>query len=157
MRQAVFLIQTADRKGLLAEITGFFYSRQFNILLCRQYTDVRENMYFMRLVVDLSADATRSRLEEEFGELARKLELNYSVYYSNETQNVAIMVSRASHCLYDLLMHAEEGDLDCRIPLIISNHPDLESVADRFRIPYFCCPMEKGKKAEQEAQVLDLL
>ena len=41
MRQAVFLIQTADRKGLLAEITGFFYSRQFNILLCRQYTDVR--------------------------------------------------------------------------------------------------------------------
>ncbi|HJH02475.1 MAG TPA: formyltetrahydrofolate deformylase [Victivallis vadensis] len=157
MRQAVFLIQTADRKGLLAEITGFFYSRQFNILLCRQYTDVRENMYFMRLVVDLPADATRSRLEEEFGELARKLELNYSVYYSNETQNVAIMVSKASHCLYDLLMHAEEGDLDCRIPLIISNHPDLESVADRFRIPYFCCPMEKGKKAEQEAQVLDLL
>lgn len=157
MRQAVFLIQTADRKGLLAEITGFFYSRQFNILLCRQYTDVRENMYFMRLVVDLPADATRSRLEEEFGELARKLKLNYSVYYSNETQNVAIMVSRASHCLYDLLMHAEEGDLDCRIPLIISNHPDLESVADRFRIPYFCCPMEKDKKAEQEAQVLDLL
>lgn len=157
MRQAVFLIQTADRKGLLAEITGFFYSRQFNILLCRQYTDVRENMYFMRLVVDLPADATRGQLEEEFGELARKLELNYSVYYSNETQNVAIMVSRASHCLYDLLMHAEEGDLDCRIPLIISNHPDLESVADRFRIPYFCCPMEKGKKAEQEAQVLDLL
>ncbi|MGN1366993.1 MAG: formyltetrahydrofolate deformylase, partial [Victivallis vadensis] len=122
-----------------------------------QYTDVRENMYFMRLVVDLPADATRGRLEEEFGELARKLELNYSVYYSNETQNVAIMVSKASHCLYDLLMHAEEGDLDCRIPLIISNHPDLESVADRFRIPYFCCPMEKGKKAEQEAQVLDLL
>ena len=157
MRQAVFLIQTADRKGLLAEITGFFYSRQSNILLCRQYTDVRENMYFMRLVVDLPADATRGRLEEEFGELARKLELNYSVYYSNETQNVAIMVSKASHCLYDLLMHAEEGDLDCRIPLIISNHPDLESVADRFRIPYFCCPMEKGKKAEQEAQVLDLL
>ncbi len=157
MRQAVFLIQTADRKGLLAEITGFFYTRQFNILLCRQYTDVRENMYFMRLVVDLPAAATRGRLEEEFGELARKLELNCSVYYSNETQNVAIMVSKASHCLYDLLMHAEEGDLDCRIPLIISNHPDLESVADRFRIPYFCCPMEKGKKAEQEARVLDLL
>lgn len=62
MRQAVFLIQTADRKGLLAEITGFFYSRQFNILLCRQYTDVRENMYFMRLVVDLPADATAAGL-----------------------------------------------------------------------------------------------
>ena len=67
------------------------------------------------------------------------------------------MVSKTSHCLYDLLMHAEEGDLNCRIPLIISNHPDLESVADRFRIPFYCCPMVPDGKAAQEERVLDLL
>ena len=69
---------------------------------------------------------------------------------------MAIMVSRASHCLYDLLMNADEGHLDCRIPLIVSNHPDLEQVAQRFRIPFFCFPIEKGRKEEQEAKVLDL-
>ena len=67
------------------------------------------------------------------------------------------MVSKTSHCLYDLLMHHSECELDCEIPLIISNHPDLELVADRFQIPYYCFPMLPGKKAEQEAQVIELL
>ena len=157
MRKAIFLIQTCDRKGLLAEISTFFYSHGYNILLCRQYTDVRENKYFMRIIIDLCEQTTRKQLEEDFAQLARKFDLHYSLYYDDVPQNVAIMVSKTSHCLYDLLMHAEEGDLNCRIPLIISNHPDLESVADRFRIPFYCCPMVPDGKAAQEERVLDLL
>ena len=157
MRKAIFLIQTHDRKGLLAEISTFFYSHGYNILLCRQYTDVRENMYFMRIIIDLCEQTTRKQLEEDFARLAAKFDLHYSLYYDDVPQNVAIMVSKTSHCLYDLLMHAEEGDLDCRIPLIISNHPDLESVADRFRIPFYCCPIGAAGKAAQEKCVLDLL
>lgn len=157
MREVVFLIQTADRKGLLAEISGFFYSSGFNILQCRQYSDVRTERYFMRIALELRPEVTRRRLEEEFAGFASKLGLEYSVFYQESKPNVAIMASKTSHCLYDLLMHADEGDLNCNIPLVISNHPDLEYVADRFNIPYFCCPMEKGKKAEQEAKVIDLL
>ena len=157
MRQVVFLIQTADRKGLLAEISSFFYNSGFNILQCRQFSDVRTERYFMRIALELNAEITRRELEEAFAKFAEKLELEYSVHHLEAKQNVALMVSKASHCLYDLLMHADEGDLVCNIPLIISNHPDLEYVADRFNVPYFCCPMEKGKKAEQEAKVLELL
>ncbi|WP_294507054.1 formyltetrahydrofolate deformylase [uncultured Victivallis sp.] len=157
MRQVVFLIQTADRKGLLAEISSFFYNSGFNILQCRQFSDVRAERYFMRIALELNAEITRRELEEAFAKFAEKLELEYSVHHLEAKQNVALMVSKASHCLYDLLMHADEGDLVCNIPLIISNHPDLEYVADRFNVPYFCCPMEKGKKAEQEAKVLELL
>ncbi len=157
MRQVVFLIQTADRKGLLAEISSFFYNSGFNILQCRQFSDIRAGRYFMRIALELNAEITRRELEEAFAKFAGKLELEYSVHHLEAKQNVALMVSKASHCLYDLLMHADEGDLVCNIPLIISNHPDLEYVADRFNVPYFCCPMEKGKKAEQEAKVLDLL
>lgn len=157
MRQVVFLIQTADRKGLLAEISSFFYNSGFNILQCRQFSDIRAGRYFMRIALELNAEITRRELEEAFAKFAEKLELEYSVHHLEAKQNVALMVSKASHCLYDLLMHADEGDLVCNIPLIISNHPDLEYVADRFNVPYFCCPMEKGKKAEQEAKVLELL
>lgn len=157
MRQVVFLIQTADRKGLLAEISSFFYNNGFNILQCRQFSDIRAGRYFMRIELELHAGITRRELEEAFAKFAAELGLEYSVHHVETKQSVALMVSKTSHCLYDLLMHADEGDLDCNIPLIISNHPDLEYVADRFNVPYFCCPMEKGKKAEQEAKVLDLL
>lgn len=156
MRQAIFLIRTSDRKGLLAEITGFFYTHNLNILQCRQYTDVRENRYFMRITIDISNGMTHRELERDFAAIASAFALEYSIYYPGSEQNMAIMVSRASHCLYDLLMNADEGHLDCRIPLIVSNHPDLEQVAQRFRIPFFCFPIEKGRKEEQEAKVLDL-
>ena len=69
---------------------------------------------------------------------------------------MAIMVSKTSHCLYDLLVRCEDGFLPCEVPLIISNHPDLESVADRFHIPYYCCPIKNKDKAAQEAQVIEL-
>lgn len=156
MSQAIFLICSEDRRGLLAQISGFFYSRNLNILQCRQYTDLRENKYFMRVAVDLSGYTHRA-LEEGFAELAKELNLAYSLFYQGELQNVAIMVSKASHCLYDLLMHADEGDLPCRIPLVVSNHPDLEQVAQRFRIPFYCFPIDRSGKERQEAQLLELL
>ena len=77
MRKAIFLIQTHDRKGLLAEISTFFYSHGYNILLCRQYTDVRENMYFMRIIIDLCEQTTRKQLEEDFARLAAKFPVSW--------------------------------------------------------------------------------
>ena len=158
MRQAIILVRTGDRKGLLAEISGFFYGEGFNVLQCRQYTDVREGAYFMRIRLDLSDMAiTRKEFEARLDEFSRRLRLEYSIYYGEDRQRMAILVSKTSHCLYDLLMHAQEGDFNCEIPLIVSNHPDLEPVADKFRIPYFCCPVQPGHKEEQEAQVIELL
>ena len=157
-QSAVFLISAADRKGLLAETTMFFYQRSFNILHCRQYTDAVENSYFMRIKIDLTGmSMTRRQLEAEFAELGKKLAFTFKVYYSDAVSRMAIMVSKTSHCLYDLLVRREDGFLPCEIPLIISNHPDLEAVADRFNIPYYCCPIkDKADKAAQEAQVIEL-
>ncbi len=157
MREATFLIQADDRKGLLAEISGFFYRRDFNIIHCRQYTDSLENRYYMRMVIEMGSVLTKKRIEDDFKALAEKFRLEWNVYYSDELVNMAVMVSRTSHCLYDLLARAQEGDLPCRVPLIIGNHPELEAVADRFDIPFYCCPVLEGGKEEQEKQVLELL
>lgn len=156
--EAIFLIATEDRKGLLSIISSFFYEHNFNIIKCQQYSDLVENKYFMRIRIDLAdMTITRQHLEESFAGLANELKLDYTINYTADVKKVAIMVSKTSHCLYDLLMHHSECELDCDIPLIISNHPDLELVADRFQIPYYCFPMLPGKKAEQEAQVQELL
>ncbi len=157
MNQAIFLIDTHDRPGLVAAITGFFARHQLNIRECRQYSDLYESKYYMRLTIDLSAEITRNQLEADFSKLAQELELQYEIHYSDQVTNIAVMVTKTSHCLYDLLTRAEEGSLgNCRIVMVVGNHPDLEPVADRFRVPYFCCPVTKGKEKEQEAQLTEL-
>ncbi len=158
MNKIIFLIQTNDQKGLLADITGYFYAKGFNILHCQQHTDSRAKKYFMRLELDMN-DLTSSRQEllEGFSQFADTRSLTWSCHFSDNIQRVALMASKTSHCLYDLIMRQKEGDIKCEIPLIISNHPDLEYVADQFKIPFYCLPVRKENKQEQEQQVIALL
>ncbi|QSH41490.1 formyltetrahydrofolate deformylase [Lentisphaerota bacterium ZTH] len=158
MKYAVFLIKSNDRKGLLATISNFFYEKDFNILRCQQYTDLYENKYYMRVKLDIAElHITRRKLENAFKVLADSLGLEWQVHYSDYVPRVAVMVSHTSHCMYDLLVHQHEGDLQCEIPLVISNHSSLEHVADKFRVPFFCCPVSKSNKSEQEKKVIELL
>lgn len=151
MIKAIFLIQTNDRKGLLASVVDFFYSRGYNTLKCQQHTDSFEKRFFMRIELDASDMKTsRKELEDEFAVLASSLSLEWSCHWSDYKTRMAILVSKTSHCLYDLLSRQHEGELNAEIPLIISNHPDLERVAEQFRIPYYCLPVGDDKKAQEE-------
>lgn len=157
-RSVIFLIDCPDQKGLVARLSAFFYERGFNILLCQQYTNVKENQYYMRMELDLAGlSTTRKSLEHDFEHLADSLSMRWSVHYTDQVQKVAIFVTRSSHCLFDLLLRQNEGELRCEIPLILSNHPDLESVADIFRIPYHCLPVTSETKGHQEQMVRQLL
>ena len=157
-RTAIFLITTADRKGLVARITGFFAGMNLNILTCRQYTDILEKVYYMRVAVELPPELTRAAIEAEFKKLADELELHFSIHYSGETQNVAVMVSKTTHCLYDLLTNSEENLLGPgKVKLVIGNHPELEEAAEKFRIPFYCFPVERSGDPEQEQQIINLL
>lgn len=112
----------------------------------------------MRLQLALSDLAsTRRELEKKFDEFGKKLNLRWSAHYSDNIQRVALMVSKTSHCLYDILLRWKEGELDCEVPVIISNHPDLEIVADQFRVPFHCLPIKNGNKSNQEQAVRELL
>ena len=157
-RSAVFLITAADRKGLVARITGFFAGMNLNILTCRQYTDILEKVYYMRVAVELPPELTRAAIEAEFKKLADELELHFSIHYSGEVQNVAVMVSKTTHCLYDLLTNSEENLLGPgKVRLVIGNHPELEEAAEKFRIPFYCFPVTRSGDPEQERQIIELL
>ena len=157
MTKAIFLIQADDKKGLLASTVDFFYGKGFNILHCQQHTDSYEKRYFMRIELDASdMKMTRKALEDEFGALAKELGLEWSLHWTDYRMRVAILVSKTSHCLYDLISRQLEGELDCEIPLIISNHPDMERVANQFRIPYYYFPVGDDK-ARQEGKIRELL
>ncbi len=157
MIKAIFLMQAQDGKGLLASAVDFFYRKGFNILHCQQHTDSYEKRFFMRIELDATdMSSTRKELEEDFGALAGKLGFTWSCHWSDYRMRVAILVSKTSHCLYDLISRQLEGELECEIPLIISNHPDMERVANQFRIPYYYFPINDDKE-KQEMKIRDLL
>ena len=157
MNAIVFLIQCPDQKGLVAGITGFFAERQYNILHCQQYTDVQHGQYFMRVKLEDEAGLDQTTLEQQFGVFAKTLGLVWSVRYSDQPYRVALLVTRASHCPYDLLLRELEGELKCEIPLIIGNHNDLSGMAKQFDKPFYHLPITKDTKPQQEAQINALL
>jgi formyltetrahydrofolate deformylase len=112
----------------------------------------------MRIELDMAdLKTTRKELEEDFAVFAKEYNLSWECHYSDYRSRMAILVSKTSHCLYDLIARKDEGDLQCDIPLIISNHPDLEIIANQFRIPFYYLPVTPETKAEQELKVRTLL
>ncbi|MEA4865006.1 MAG: formyltetrahydrofolate deformylase [Sphaerochaeta sp.] len=157
-KKIIFLIQCEDRKGILSATSTWFFQRNYNIVHCQQHTDSIEGRYFMRIELDMQdLKTTRKELEEDFEQFAKEYSLTWECHYSDYNARVAIMVSKTSHCLYDLIARKNEGDLKCDISLIISNHPDLEIIANQFRIPFYYLPVTSETKAEQEAKVMTLL
>jgi len=157
MASIVFLFQCADQKSLVTNITRFFSDRDYNILHCQQYTDMQDRQYFMRLKLEDDGQLARADLEQQFASYAETLGLTWSVRYSDVPYRVALLVTRASHCPYDLLLRQQEGELRCEIPLVIGNHDDLENMAKQFNVPFYHLPISKETKPQQEAQINGLL
>jgi formyltetrahydrofolate deformylase len=112
----------------------------------------------MRIKLDVAGlSSSRKDLETRFDAFGRQFELEWSVRYSDYVPRVCVMVSKADHCLYHLLVRQRDGQLKCEIPLVIGNHPDLEFVAGQFRVPFYCLPVKEGLQEEQERQVLEHL
>jgi formyltetrahydrofolate deformylase len=83
--------------------------------------------------------------------------MNWEIYPQEQKPRMALFISKYDHCLYDILGRYSAGELNLEIPLIISNHEDLQSVAERFEIPFEYVPFTKEIKAQGEQQQLDLL
>ncbi len=156
---AILLIHCPDKPGILAAVTEFINQHQGNILYLDQYVNREEKVFFMRVEWDLSSfQIPKDKIEEYFRTLlGLRFDMNFSLYFSEVRPRMAIFVSKMSHCLYDLLARYAAGEWKVDIPLIISNHPDMEHVAKRFDIEYHYLPVNAANKAEQEARELELL
>lgn len=155
---ATLLISCPDRKGLVASITDFIFKHEGNILHLDQHVDVEDNIFFMRVEWDLANfKIWRQDIAKEFQVLADSFKMTWQLHFSDNTPRMAIFVSKQSHCLYDILSRWQSGEFNVDIPLIVSNHPNLQSVAEKFDIPYHIFPITKDTKAEQEQAQLQLL
>ena len=116
-------------------------------------------VFFMRIEWELENFLVpQEKIEDYFETLyAQKYGMNFRLYFSDAKPRMAIFVSKMSHCLFDLLARYTAGEWNVEIPLIISNHPDLQHVAERFGIPFHLFPITKETKEEQEKKEMELL
>ena len=159
MKTAKLLLHCPDKPGILAEVTDFITVNKGNIIYLDQYVDDVENIFFMRIEWELKDFLVpQEKIEDYFATLyAQKYEMNFRLYFSDTKPRMAIFVSKMSHCLFDLLARYTAGEWNVEIPLIISNHPDLQHVAERFGIPFHLFPITKETKEEQEKKEMELL
>ena len=159
MKTAKLLLHCPDKPGILAAVTDFITINKGNIVYLDQYVDREEKEFFMRIEWELENFLIpQEKVEDYFDTMyAQMYDMKYRIYFSDRKPRMAIFVSKMSHCIYDLLARYTAGEWDVEIPLIISNHPDLQHVADRFGIPFHVFPITKENKAEQEAKEMELL
>jgi formyltetrahydrofolate deformylase len=157
---ARLLVACPDRPGIVAAISGFLFEEGANIVSSQQHsTDPSGGSFFLRMEFWLDGlGERREDFERRFQQaVGGPFGMDWRVHDPGRRPRVAILVSRYDHCLLDLLWRWRRGELAADITQVISNHPDLGPEAAMVGLPFHHVPVEKGKKADAEEQMLELL
>lgn len=159
MTLAILLCRCADRTGIVAALTNFVAEYKGNILDLDQHSDEDTGRFFMRLVWSMGGFALgREELSAALALVAKRFDdMDWELHYSDPRPRVAVFCSETPHCLYDLLLRQDMGELRGDIALVVSNHDDLRKTAGHFGVPFVHIPVEKGHEAEAETQQRALL
>jgi formyltetrahydrofolate deformylase len=142
----------------VATVADFVYRHNGNILCADEHGDEESNLFLLRVEFDPADFAfDLAQFAERFAPIARDFQMDWRLAHSADRPRIAIFVSKQDHCLQDLLYRHQSGELSCEIPLIISNHPDNQRIADFHRVPYFVVPVTKENKREAEQKQLALV
>lgn len=160
---AILLVSCPDAKGEVATIADFVYRHGGNILHADEHADEESGLFLMRVEFDpndFDIDLSQPNLSDfgkHFAPIAAKFQMTWRLALSSHRPRMTIFVSKYDHCLVDLLYRHQSGELACEIPLIISNHPDNQAIADFYKIPYRVVTVAKENKPAAEAQVQSLI
>jgi formyltetrahydrofolate deformylase len=159
---AVLLIDCPDRRGLVARVSSLLYEQGANILHADQHRDAELGLFFMRVEWELATKEPTGEtrtfdlagFESAFAPMAAKLEMRWTLTSSARRPRVALFCSQYLHCMADILYRWHSGELPCEIPLIISNHRAVESLATFYAIPFVFVPVMAATRVEAETQQL---
>ena len=147
-----------DKPGLVSDLASWIASKNGNIRHADHHTDSDAKLFLSRIEWDLDGFLLdKNEITSEVNLLEQRLNGKAVLSFSDDFPNVAIFVSKQSHCLVDLLWRVKAGELCMNVPLVISNHSDLEEICSSFSIPFKLIEVNKNNKADSESKILDLL
>ncbi|MBV9232082.1 MAG: formyltetrahydrofolate deformylase [Chloroflexi bacterium] len=153
------LISCPDQPGIVAAVSRLIFEHGGNIVESDQHsTNQQDCTFFMRVsFAEESFRLNAPDLLDAFRPIAERFHMQWSVHYSRQRKRVAIFVSKLDHCLTDLLWRWKSGELAMEIPFIISNHPDCESLARMYAIPYYHFPIQRESRHVDQQRILTFL
>jgi formyltetrahydrofolate deformylase len=154
----VLTLACPDRPGIVYAVSSFLVQHSCNILESQQFGDRGHDRFFMRVHFEAyRPGSTLEDLREAFGWIAEAHSMRWGMWDAHVPHRTLIMVSRAGHCLHDLLYRWSIGALQIEIPAVVSNHPDLEPLAAAHGVPFHHIPVTPETKADAEKQLLQLV
>jgi formyltetrahydrofolate deformylase len=157
---ARLVISCPDRPRIVAAVSAAIADQGGNIIQSDQYsTDPEGGRFFMRVefvLADAGAPA-RTRFEASFAPVAERFAMQWRLSWASELKRVVLMSSQADHCLMDLLWRWRRGELECEIPMVVSNHDTMRAEVAAFGVPYEHLEVTPATKPAAEAALLELL
>jgi len=154
----VLLLSCPDQRGVVASVADFIASHNGNIVHAEQHTDDVEKVFFQRVEFEIDGfDIPRERILESFSPVSDRFGMQVQLRFTDVRPRVAIMASKQSHCLFDLLTRWRSGELPADVVAVIDNHADHADLVQHMGVPYYHFPVTTETKAAQEKQVLDTL
>ena len=160
MKNPSIILRTVcpDQPGLVYKLTSWISSCGGNIKHSDHHTDQDAEIFLSRIEWNMNSfPLNKLEIFEGFQSIANNINAKFTINYSDEIPNVAIFVSKQNHCLIDLLWRVQNGELKMKVPLIISNHPDLKNIANYFKAEYIHIDTSKMSNIELDKNILNLL
>ena len=147
-----------DRPGLVSHLTSWISNCGGNIRHSDHHTDQDAGLFLSRIEWNTnSSKIDKEKIRGELEKISFEINAQFSLNYSDEVPKIAIFVSKQNHCLIDLLWRVRNGELNMKVPLIISNHPDLENIAKDFNAEFFYFDTFNIEKSLVESKILSLI
>ncbi len=157
--EAILLVHSPDRPGLVRAVTDFIFKCGGNIHALQHCVDMADMVTFIRAKWGMEGfTLSREETEEIFREkVARKFDMKFEVFFTGDVPRIAVFVSKLSHCFSDIIYRLRAREWNVEVPLVISNHPDLKSIADRYGMKFEVFRDVEKNREEVEARQLELL
>lgn len=157
------VLDCPDKRGVVARVSSKLAEMGATILDAQQHSDADSGHFFMRYEVASDAGAlspqswSASWLEAGLSELKEDLGLRMRVSESTARPRVALMATKASHCLVDVLQRWRSSELHCDIVCVLANHPEMGEYAGWYDVPFHHVDFSNQSKASAFAEVDRLL
>lgn len=152
MKKHTLLIKCQDTKGLVFKISSILLLHQLNIEQNNEFVDKIHNIFFMRTEISGELDS-RKLLDEMCATLPSDAEVKL---YTQDKKSIIIFATKENHCLGDLLIRYNSGDLNANILSVISNHASLKNLVEKFEIPYYHIESEGISRQEHEIKIVEI-
>jgi formyltetrahydrofolate deformylase len=157
-QRATLMLSCADRRGLISRISHFIFERGGNIIDLSEHVDSDEHQFFLRVAWDMTGfSIAPDDLVGAFTPLAKEFDARWKIRLSHRKHRLAIFVSKADHCLLEILWRHSLGEFNADICLVISNHESLASLSARYNAPFHVFGITPENRSHQEERELELL